>query len=101
MAKTEREAAHAFRGLGTNFMTPNIIEYGWAGDLAYELASEFPGAIWEDIVEKEQNPQPHYGVTFRNADGSMPDPNPSTGGLKDEAEARTLIADVTEAREGN
>lgn len=49
-----------------NLMTPHIVRYGWAGNLAYEVSTG-------DGLGRDR--APIWGVTFLNPDGTTPNGN--------------------------
>lgn len=71
--------AGTFRG--TNMITPEIIEYRvgnlHARTVYIEISKERP-PYFSRTVGRDQDGGPLYGVTFNHADGSKPDPDPST-----------------------
>ena len=87
--KDTSKAADAYRvflNYGKNFMTPDIIEYGWVSDnVAYELSSGW--GIGGGTL---------YGVTFLDRRYDNPRAMEYSSAVEDEAAGRELIKVVKE-----
>ena len=80
------DAYRVFLNYGKNFMTPDVIEYGWVSDnVAYELSSG-SGIVGDTL----------YGVTFLDRRRNEPRPMEYSSAVLDLAAGRELIQIVKE-----
>ena len=88
MTDTSKAAAayRVFLNYGKNFMTPDVIEYGWVDDnVAYELSTG-SGIVGDAI----------FGVTFLDSRRDEPRSMEYSSAVLDEAAGRELIEIVRE-----
>ena len=81
------DAYRVFLNYGKNFMTPDVIEYGWVdSNVAYELSSG-SGIVAGTTI---------YGVTFLDRRRNEPRPMEYSSAVLDLAAGRELIQIVKE-----